>query len=725
MRFTLTLLTATMLITGYSIAAPSDGKWISLDGQPVASGNPVEADGHVHKINAPAICLLPSKAATPRGTVLLFPGGGYGVLAIGIEGYPSAAFLNTCGYDVAMLEYHVSSGDKTRDMALEDSLKAWHLIKSKGEALGLHGGRYGIMGYSAGGHLAARTTQALAASPENDQPDNVILMYPAYLDECAKDSVWPLVLPPAHPKGRLFTVIASNDQERWVKSSGIYSKVWTGSDAYAIYHLLPDGGHGFGLGERTTTGAPKTVPTLLKDFLDAKPAPTPTSNPAAISTPPSGQDARHAAKVAAVKKEKFDLLMIGDSITHNFENPAFQSVWQQYYAPRHALNLGYSGYRTENIIWNLANGELENQSPKVVTLMAGTNNVDEKNYPTRHTAGQVAGGIKAIVDLLRRKLPDAKIIVLRPFPGSYDGPLPTSHRMILERAGDIIKTYADGQHVFYCDVNANFLNPDGSINHDLMPDYLHPNGKGALLWANAMEPLMCQLMGDKNRSNTAVIPVPKLEDDSYDWMARHKAVLEVKDAIHPDLVFIGDSITHAWGGAPASPNWNRGEKVLHSAFPNHHILNLGFGWDRTQNVLWRLEHGEFDNLQPKTVVINIGTNNTSETPHARQNTPEEITQGVDTICSRILDKAPQTNLILMAVFPREQNPENPRRLQINRINQLLAQLAKQRGITFLDIGAKFLNPDGTIPPALMGDFCHPTEKGYQIWADALLPILKP
>jgi lysophospholipase L1-like esterase/acetyl esterase/lipase len=709
----------------FSAAADADparakAEWISLEGQPVASGNPVGADGLIRQYKGPAIRLMRSAVAEPKGTILLFPGGGYGILSAIAEGSKTAEFLNQCGFDVAILEYRIASGDKTRDLALDDAVKSWRLIKADTQALGLHGGRFGMMGYSAGGHLAARTTQTLAANPQDTQPDELILTYPAYLDECPKGSVWPAVLPPATPKGRLFLLIAANDNQAWVKSDTIYAKAWKGYDGQATFHLIPDGGHGFGMGGNRA-GAAQNWPDLLKAFLEAKPEAKPAQNPAAIAK--GGNGGRHQQKVAAIAKEKFDLLLVGDSITHNFDNSSFQPVWQQFFGPRKALNLGYSGYRTENILWNLQNGELEGQSPKVITLMIGTNNVDEKNYPTRHTAGQVAGGTKAILDLLRQKCPDAKILLLRPFPGSYDGQNPTSHRMILERTGDLIKAFADDQHIFYCDVNPVFLNPDGSINKKLMPDCLHPSPEGARLWAEAMEPLLCKLMGDQNRSNSAVASMTKLENDGYDWMDRHNEILQIKEALNPDLVFIGDSITHAWGGVPATGARKAGEKVLQTAFAGHRVLNLGFGWDRTQNVLWRLDNGELDKLQPKFVVIHIGTNNTSGTGNARQNTPDEIAAGIRAICDRVQKQAPQAKIILMAVFPREQKPDHPRRLQINEINKRIAEFGKQPGITFVDIGPKFLNPDGTIPRELMSDFCHPTEKGYQIWADALAPIL--
>ena len=406
----------------------------------------------------------------------------------------------------------------------------------------------------------------------------------------------------------------------------------------------------------------------------------------------------------------------------------------QFFAPRKALKLGTSGYRTENIIWNIENGELDGQSPKVVVVEIGTNNIDEKNYPTRHTAAQLAGGIDSIVKLVRIKLPDAKIVVLRCFPGCYGGPNPTSHRMILERASDQTSKLADGKHVFYCDVNHVFLNMDGSINHDMMPDWLHPSPAGAKAWAQAMEPLLSELMGDQSLDtsrpfNTAIVPVSKLEEDSYNWWNRHAAVLRIKDSIDPEIVLIGNSITHFWGGEPAlqyadgKPRVPNGPKSWDSLFAKHQVLNLGFGWDRTQNVLWRLDHGELDGLHPRLVVIDIGTNNTSQTNNARMNTAAEIVEGIRAVCLRVRSKIPSAKIVLMSVFPREQLPGHPRRLLINEINKLLESFATGNQITLVNIGPKLLFADGVYLPGMTSDFCHPTDKGYQVWANAIRPFV--
>lgn len=223
--------------------------------------------------------------------------------------------------------------------------------------------------------------------------------------------------------------------------------------------------------------------------------------------------------------------------------------------------------------------------------------------------------------------------------------------------------------------------------------------------------------------NTALIPVGKLEKDFYDWDQRHAAVLAVKDQVKPQVVLIGDSITHFWAGPPDEPKGNRGKNAWAATFGDLPVLNLGFGWDRTQNVLYRIQQGELDGLIPRLVVIHIGTNNLAGTKNARANTPAEIAAGIGLIVDRVHEKCPDAAIVLMAVFPRGEKPDNAHRTKIREINELIAPLGKRNGVTFIDLTDKLTNPDGTISREVLGDFLHPAEKGYAIWGEALKPHL--
>lgn len=233
--------------------------------------------------------------------------------------------------------------------------------------------------------------------------------------------------------------------------------------------------------------------------------------------------------------------------------------------------------------------------------------------------------------------------------------------------------------------------------------------------------------------NNAIVPTPKLEADFYDWYARHdekcRLVAERQDY---GVVFIGDSITHLFeadeqGGA-------RGGRIWRQELAPYRPLNLGFGWDRTQNVLWRLAHGEFAGLRPRAVVLLIGTNNLTGTANARTSTPAEVVAGTAAICDWLHAASPDTTIILLAVLPRS-SPADPLREAIRQVNAgveewLAARTAGQGAgagkegavgvIRHLDIGAHFVDAEGRIPAALMNDGVHPTEAGYRIWADAVL-----
>lgn len=225
--------------------------------------------------------------------------------------------------------------------------------------------------------------------------------------------------------------------------------------------------------------------------------------------------------------------------------------------------------------------------------------------------------------------------------------------------------------------------------------------------------------------NTAIVPAARLEKDFYDWDARHAEIMAIKDTLKPEIVLIGDSITHMWGGPPEekSGRGNRGLEAWKSVFGDRPVLNLGYGWDRTQNVLKRIELGELDGLSPKAIVIHIGTNNLAGTKNARENTPAEIAEAIGVIVDKVQAKCPKAKIIVMKVFPRGEKPDNAYRAKINAINAGLSALEGNAGVVVIDLTSKFTNADGTISREVMSDFLHPAAKGYMIWADALRAVL--
>ncbi len=199
---------------------------------------------------------------------------------------------------------------------------------------------------------------------------------------------------------------------------------------------------------------------------------------------------RHNEKLALKQKMKsVDLVFLGDSITHAFDNTGKQ-VWQQYYQPRNALNIGFSGDRTENVLWRLENGAVDNIDPKLLVLMIGTNNTGHRQDKPEDTAL----GIKAILASLENKLPKTKILLLAIFPrgATTEDPL----RKINDDINDIIKSYDDGDRVYYLDINHIFVDEKGNLSTDVMSDLLHPNKSQYQVWADAIEPSVAKLMAD-------------------------------------------------------------------------------------------------------------------------------------------------------------------------------------------------------------------------------------
>ena len=213
--------------------------------------------------------------------------------------------------------------------------------------------------------------------------------------------------------------------------------------------------------------------------------------------------------------------------------------------------------------------------------------------------------------------------------------------------------------------------------------------------------LLCGAPALSAQDNDAVKPVPR----EANWLKRHESFNERVKQGNADLIFIGDSITQGWEGA--------GKDVWAKFYAPRNAVNLGIGGDRTQHVLWRLDNGNIEGIQPKLAVIMIGTNNSGS------NTPGQIAEGVKAIVEKLRTKLPETKILLLAVFPRGATAEDPRRLVNYGTNVIIERLADGEHVEFLDIGPKFLAEDGTLSREIMPDLLHLSPKGYEIWAEAI------
>ncbi|MGC4015759.1 MAG: GDSL-type esterase/lipase family protein [Luteolibacter sp.] len=441
-----------------------------------------------------------------------------------------------------------------------------------------------------------------------------------------------------------------------------------------------------------------------------------------------GTEARHEVKATAARADNHELVFIGDAAIAALETGPFREVWDRFFDARHPLDLGYEGSRTTNILWNLRHGELDGQSPKAVVLLTG----GDDSADSTCTPAQIADGVAAIVHLIQEKCPETKVLLLRAFPRVDSDEDEAAHKRAETdlRAGELVAKLADDEKVFFLDSNHVFYKLDGSIDPAFLPESGRPTPEGMMEVAREMEPLLASLLGEHPKeplsSNTAIVPVSKLEKDGYDWWERHRAILKLADDLKPEIVLIGDSITHFWDGAPQSDQMKpRGPQSFEQTFSGKRVINLGYGWDRTQNVLWRLDHSELDGIHAQWVVINIGSNNFAETPNARVNTPAEIADGIREIVLRVRAKSPGSKIVITGVFPFGRDPDASKRDPVNELNKLLADTYQDvPGIRFIDVNSELLQPDGTLSAEIMPDGVHPAEKGYKIWGEALAKAMQ-
>jgi lysophospholipase L1-like esterase len=206
-------------------------------------------------------------------------------------------------------------------------------------------------------------------------------------------------------------------------------------------------------------------------------------------------------------------------------------------------------------------------------------------------------------------------------------------------------------------------------------------------------------------ANSAIIPEPPLG-----WLDQfQKKIDEAHKMPSVDLLFDGDSITAGWKGGGGGI-WGHKYAKLNA----YDFANPG---DSVNGLIWQVQNGQVDSLHPKLIVLLIGTNNLG---HA---SAEQIADGIKVLIGEYQKHCPGSPILLQGIFPRGPSATDPARAKIKSINQIISHYADDNKVIYLDFGDKFLQPDGTLTKDMMPDFLHPSAKGYQIWADAIQPVI--
>ena len=438
---------------------------------------------------------------------------------------------------------------------------------------------------------------------------------------------------------------------------------------------------------------------------------------------------RHEHVKALAAKGGYPVVFIGDSITHHWEKPG-RDVWDAHFAEGdcQALNLGFSGDNTENVLWRLDNGELDGLDPKAVVLMIGTNNTGHRKLEEECPLDTVLG-VQAIIDRVVAKCPNAKIILLPIFPRGDPASEVRKRNDCVNRALSLAAKHAWSGKVLWCNFIRRMQAKDGTITREMFPDLLHPATVGYEIWAEELKPFLDYALGKGPRppESRFAPPEPGLATVaptiSTRWLrfgAKEKRLaVKREEALAAkgktiDLVMIGDSITHRWEKA-GKPVWDR-------EFAGMSVIDLGFGGDTTQNLIFNIRHGGMlDSYTARHVTLLIGTNNIWSA------TPEEIAAGIKVLVDLIREKQPGAKIILMALLPRTQL--KPRKgseaaiAKLPKVNELIRPFADGERIIWLDIGDK-LRKDGKPDISILTDGVHPNEAGYGIWAKELKEIMR-
>ena len=215
---------------------------------------------------------------------------------------------------------------------------------------------------------------------------------------------------------------------------------------------------------------------------------------------------------------------------------------------------------------------------------------------------------------------------------------------------------------------------------------------------------------------------PKLDPGifgDYWWanrfLSRHQEIEKLKGRT-VDVVMLGDSIMHFW-------EWKHPESWAKFT-AGRVVLNLGYAGDRTQNVIWRIDHGELDGYAAKCVVLMVGTNNNTYD----STDPANVAAAIEKIVGMIRQHQPRAKIVLHPIFPRGVSAESDKhakaRARNDKTNALLKAFAERDGkLVWIDFNSKLVDETGWVPASIMADQIHPTDAGYDFWIEALAPVL--
>ena len=407
-----------------------------------------------------------------------------------------------------------------------------------------------------------------------------------------------------------------------------------------------------------------------------------------------------------LRKEK-SIVSYGTSIMHGACATRPGLTWANILGrslDRPIINLGFSG-----------NGRLESEliealveiDAKLYILDCLPNLWNDKTYDDQELTSRIINSITT----LKKQKPDTPILLVD-HAGYTDGRMQPSRQNAFVRVNRIQQeAYSNLLQIGIAGIHYLSYEEIG-LSMEGMVDGTHPNDLGMMQYAKAYEKKIRIILDQPKGNISTTRPISQNRDGGiYHWHERHQEILKLVKDSPPKGIIIGNSITHFWGGNPSAPI-ARESTTWDSLLTPLRVMNFGFGWDRIENVLWRVNNDELDGYELDNILLMLGTNN------LHLNTDEEILEGLQLLIQAILLKQPSAKITLGGILPRRDGE-----LRIKSINLKYARLSAKLGISYKDFGHVFLNGN-QINENLFSDGLHPNKDGYLKLRDDIYNLFK-